>query len=257
MNNLKIYQLIVSCGRAFEGEMLRLPSENTNFAQVIVGKGSWHPPHLKGWDQIIPLFKQQLNFRTISFILNLGFYDSGDLTISQCQLHCHLKSSHPLSPVHCVQETVTTARALSYLLYIVPQIVIDVDKACIENTKLNLKQFTYSTNRIYSTHNKEFNSHSNGEKAKYYVYFVYRITSLSMMPLITFYNFKILNIFSFTHDKTSRALIFKRDQGKVVDINSLMTLMRSNNFMNDPYSRCDCNPPYSAVNAIAARWVSH
>lgn len=76
------------------------------------------------------------------------------------------------------------------------------------------------------------------------------------MTSITCINLNIFYIFSFTHDKTSRALIFKRDQGKVVDINSLMTLMRSNDFMNDPYSRCDCNPPYSAVNAIAARWVS-
>lgn len=155
-------------------------------------------------------------------------------------MHCHQISSHPV-------VTVTTARALSHLLYIVPQTVIDVDKTCIGNTRLNLMQFTY-------TPNKEFNSDSNGEIIKVLCIFCLQNYQFKHD---TINNFKILNIFSFTHDKTSRALIFKRDQGKVVDINSLMTLMRSNNFMNDPYSRCDCNPPYSAVNAIAARWVSH
>lgn len=29
--------------------------------------------------------------------------------------------------------------------------------------------------------------------------------------------------------------------------------MRYNDFKNDPLSKCNCNPPYSAENAIAAR----
>lgn len=57
----------------------------------------------------------------------------------------------------------------------------------------------------------------------------------------------------FTYDRTPRALIFKRDNGKVVDINSMIKLMRYNNFQADPLSRCNCTPPYSGENAISAR----
>ncbi|KAF8357984.1 hypothetical protein PRIPAC_92979 [Pristionchus pacificus] len=57
----------------------------------------------------------------------------------------------------------------------------------------------------------------------------------------------------FTYDKTPRALIFARDEKSVVDVDSMRRLMRSNNYMQDPLSRCDCNPPYSAENAIACR----
>ncbi|XP_013790770.1 putative phospholipase B-like 2 [Limulus polyphemus] len=57
----------------------------------------------------------------------------------------------------------------------------------------------------------------------------------------------------FSYDRTPRALIFKRDQGNVHDIDSMTRLMRYNNFTKDPLSRCNCTPPYSAENAIAAR----
>ncbi|ESO04980.1 hypothetical protein HELRODRAFT_185539 [Helobdella robusta] len=57
----------------------------------------------------------------------------------------------------------------------------------------------------------------------------------------------------FTYEKTPRALIFKRDHSKVVDMNSMMRLMRYNDFTHDPLSACNCTPPYSAENAIAAR----
>ncbi|RWS17237.1 putative phospholipase B-like 2 [Dinothrombium tinctorium] len=57
----------------------------------------------------------------------------------------------------------------------------------------------------------------------------------------------------FTYDKTPRALIFKRDQANVTDVPSMIKLMRYNNYKHDPLSRCDCVPPYSAENAIAAR----
>ena len=40
----------------------------------------------------------------------------------------------------------------------------------------------------------------------------------------------------FTHDLCPRAQIFRRDQGKVVDLDSLKLQMRYNNFKNDPYS---------------------
>ena len=39
----------------------------------------------------------------------------------------------------------------------------------------------------------------------------------------------------------------------VIDIPSMIKLMRYNNFQKDPLSKCDCTPPYSAENAISAR----
>lgn len=57
----------------------------------------------------------------------------------------------------------------------------------------------------------------------------------------------------FTYDKTPRALIFKRDHSNVKDLDTLMKLMRYNDYKNDPLSACNCTPPYSAENAIAAR----
>ncbi|KRY79345.1 putative phospholipase B-like 2, partial [Trichinella pseudospiralis] len=57
----------------------------------------------------------------------------------------------------------------------------------------------------------------------------------------------------FTYDKHPRALIFKRDWHSVVDLESLLRLMRYNDFKKDPLSACNCTPPYSAENAISAR----
>jgi len=33
----------------------------------------------------------------------------------------------------------------------------------------------------------------------------------------------------------------------------MMALMRSNDYLHDPLSRCNCTPPYSAENAISCR----
>ncbi|EEC19712.1 conserved hypothetical protein, partial [Ixodes scapularis] len=58
----------------------------------------------------------------------------------------------------------------------------------------------------------------------------------------------------YSYAKTPRALIFKRDQKKAVDISSVMKLLRYNDFVNDPLSRCtSCDPPHNAANAISAR----
>lgn len=57
----------------------------------------------------------------------------------------------------------------------------------------------------------------------------------------------------FTWDKTPRALIFGRDHHKVSDLDSMIKLMRYNDYTHDPLSRCNCTPPYSAENAISAR----
>ncbi|KAK3587635.1 hypothetical protein CHS0354_032843 [Potamilus streckersoni] len=57
----------------------------------------------------------------------------------------------------------------------------------------------------------------------------------------------------FTYEMAPRAQIFRRDHGKVVDIESLTRLMRYNDFKHDLLSWCNCTPPYSAANAISAR----
>lgn len=57
----------------------------------------------------------------------------------------------------------------------------------------------------------------------------------------------------FDYNLNPRAQIFKRDHGKVSDMQSLVKLMRYNNFKKDPISKCNCTPPYSAENAISAR----
>ncbi|KAG8181373.1 hypothetical protein JTE90_008842 [Oedothorax gibbosus] len=57
----------------------------------------------------------------------------------------------------------------------------------------------------------------------------------------------------FTYEKAPRALIFKRDHDKVTDVQSLIKLMRYNDYTRDPLSKCNCTPPYSAHNAISAR----
>ncbi|XP_046681052.1 putative phospholipase B-like 2 [Homalodisca vitripennis] len=57
----------------------------------------------------------------------------------------------------------------------------------------------------------------------------------------------------FTHDKCPRALLFKRDHEKVLNVQTMIQLMRSNDFQNDPLSHCNCSPPYNAYFALAAR----
>ena len=58
----------------------------------------------------------------------------------------------------------------------------------------------------------------------------------------------------FSYDKTPRALIFGRDHSKVTDLDSMIRLMRYNDYQRDPLSTCQlCNPPYSGENAISAR----
>ncbi|RCN40762.1 lysophospholipase [Ancylostoma caninum] len=57
----------------------------------------------------------------------------------------------------------------------------------------------------------------------------------------------------YSYDKTPRALIFRRDHENVVDMDSMIRLMRSNNYTKDPLSRCECDPPYSGENAISCR----
>ena len=57
----------------------------------------------------------------------------------------------------------------------------------------------------------------------------------------------------FSYGNNPRAKIFKRDAQKVVDMDTLYKLMRYNDYKEDPLSRCECSPPYSAINAISSR----
>jgi hypothetical protein len=57
----------------------------------------------------------------------------------------------------------------------------------------------------------------------------------------------------YSYKDTARARIFARDQKQVEDVDSMMKLMRYNDYQNDPLSKCPCNPPYSAVLAISSR----
>ncbi|CAG2104490.1 unnamed protein product, partial [Medioppia subpectinata] len=62
----------------------------------------------------------------------------------------------------------------------------------------------------------------------------------------------------YSYNDTARALIFRRDQSKIVDLKTLFSLMRYNDFKKDPLSECRiynkvCVPPYSADLSIAAR----
>lgn len=57
----------------------------------------------------------------------------------------------------------------------------------------------------------------------------------------------------YTYEATPRALIFARNQSYVHDARSMYQLLRYNDFQNDPLSRCNCTPPYTAIAAIAAR----
>ncbi|KAM7019025.1 putative phospholipase B-like 2 [Tautogolabrus adspersus] len=58
----------------------------------------------------------------------------------------------------------------------------------------------------------------------------------------------------FSLDQNPRAQIFRRNQTTVTDLDSMVRLMRYNNFKEDPLSRCDgCDPPGNGENAISAR----
>jgi hypothetical protein len=69
----------------------------------------------------------------------------------------------------------------------------------------------------------------------------------------TFDSFKKYgNFFSYEH--SPRANIFARDHVKVTDVESMIRLMRYNNFRNETFAKCQCLPLlHSGENSISAR----
>ncbi|XP_014444515.1 putative phospholipase B-like 2 [Tupaia chinensis] len=58
----------------------------------------------------------------------------------------------------------------------------------------------------------------------------------------------------FSYDRSPRAQIFRRNQSLVYDIDSMVQLMRYNDFLHDPLSLCKvCSPQPNGENAISAR----
>uniref|UniRef100_A0A8D3AJL0 Phospholipase B-like n=1 Tax=Scophthalmus maximus TaxID=52904 RepID=A0A8D3AJL0_SCOMX len=58
----------------------------------------------------------------------------------------------------------------------------------------------------------------------------------------------------FSLDQNPRAQLFRRNQTDVTDVDSMVRLMRYNNFKEDPLSKCEgCDPPANGENAISAR----
>ncbi|KAG9487096.1 hypothetical protein GDO78_007134 [Eleutherodactylus coqui] len=58
----------------------------------------------------------------------------------------------------------------------------------------------------------------------------------------------------FSYSKTPRAQIFRRNQTLVQDLQSMVQLMRYNDFLHDPLSCCEsCTPKQNGENAISAR----
>ncbi|XP_070385763.1 putative phospholipase B-like 2 [Dermacentor albipictus] len=58
----------------------------------------------------------------------------------------------------------------------------------------------------------------------------------------------------YTFENCPRAKIFRRDHAKVKDMDSMLKLMRYNDFKNDPLSICNCTPPENPTYAVAARY---
>lgn len=57
----------------------------------------------------------------------------------------------------------------------------------------------------------------------------------------------------FSYEENPRAKIFRRDQDKVVDADTMIKLLRYNDYLNDPLSVCNCTPPHNAMIALASR----
>lgn len=58
----------------------------------------------------------------------------------------------------------------------------------------------------------------------------------------------------YSYDKAPRAKIFRRAHTDIWNPRTMTAVMRYNDYTHDPYSRCNCTPPYNAAYAIMARY---
>ncbi|KAK0407484.1 hypothetical protein QR680_019219 [Steinernema hermaphroditum] len=88
---------------------------------------------------------------------------------------------------------------------------------------------------------------------KYSYFASYNIPFFRKVSKLTGFDKKAKELDWFSWQNAPRAKIFRRDHHKVVDLDSLTKLMRYNDYKNDPFSRCNCTPPYTAEAGISAR----
>ncbi|KAM7309986.1 putative secreted protein [Ixodes scapularis] len=102
-----------------------------------------------------------------------------------------------------------------------------------------------------TTKTKDVSEYLQNQKywASYNIPFLPEIFNLSGQPQLVK---KYGNYYS--HDMCPRAQLFRREQGKVEDVDSMTALMRYNDYTHDPVSRCNCTPPYNAIYAISSRY---
>lgn len=55
------------------------------------------------------------------------------------------------------------------------------------------------------------------------------------------------------YEDNARAQIFRRNQSLVINLDTMYNLLRSNNYLNDPLSICNCTPTHNAMLALSAR----
>ncbi|XP_037582875.1 putative phospholipase B-like 2 [Dermacentor silvarum] len=58
----------------------------------------------------------------------------------------------------------------------------------------------------------------------------------------------------YSYDKAPRANMFRRYHTNVTDTESMTALMRYNDYTHDPFSKCNCTPPYNPAYAISSRY---
>uniref|UniRef100_A0A915E929 Phospholipase B-like n=1 Tax=Ditylenchus dipsaci TaxID=166011 RepID=A0A915E929_9BILA len=81
----------------------------------------------------------------------------------------------------------------------------------------------------------------------------YNIPFFKSISHITGFDQQAAKMSWFSWSQCPRARMFKRDHANVTDLDTLTKLMRYNNYKKDEFSKCDCNPPYTAEAAISSR----
>lgn len=84
-------------------------------------------------------------------------------------------------------------------------------------------------------------------------YASYNIPFFKKTTEVSGFEKKAKEFYWFSWNDCPRAKIFKRDHEKVIDLETLKGLMRYNDYQHEPFSRCNCTPPYTAEAAVSAR----